>query len=297
MKDFQQFTLLQLQQIIADNNQQMANNYISQNLAVAREVKLSLIKEQLRDGPWIMHEMRILIVLRGWINPVVNLMERRFEAGDLVYLGAEGILQFRDSSPDVHGIGLSFSNDLFSLAIGNTIPRAFDGHLRDFHFHLQPHDLEFLDSIHHLLYINTRAQGYSSQATLHLISTFLWYIDNLWSRHEETSRSQLSREQQLFADFMQLVSQYATQQHILDFYADRLCLSPRYMSTIIRRISGKAAKEWIDDAIVTRIKVELRHSGKTVAQIADDMNFPNPSFFCKFFKRMTGLTPREYQKA
>lgn len=68
------------------------------------------------------------------------------------------------------------------------------------------------------------------------------------------------------------------------------------MSTIIRQVSGKSAKQWIDDALVTRIKIELKHSDKTIAHIADDMNFPNPSFMIKFFKRMTGMTPASFRR-
>ena len=77
--------------------------------------------------------------------------------------------------------------------------------------------------------------------------------------------------------------------------SDALNISPRYMSTIVKAVSGKAAKQWIDDAITTRIKVELRHSDYTIAQIADKMNFANPSFFCKFFKRTTGMTTQAYR--
>ena len=68
------------------------------------------------------------------------------------------------------------------------------------------------------------------------------------------------------------------------------------MSTIIKQVSGKSAKQWIDDALVTRIKIDLKHTDKTVARICDDMNFPNPSFLTKFFKRMTGMTPREFRQ-
>ena len=67
------------------------------------------------------------------------------------------------------------------------------------------------------------------------------------------------------------------------------------MSTLVKQVSGKAAKQWIDDAMITRAKVALRHSDKTVAEIAEEMNFPNPSFFCKYFKRLTGLTTQSYR--
>jgi len=86
------------------------------------------------------------------------------------------------------------------------------------------------------------------------------------------------------------------QEHNLSFYANRLCLSPRYLGTLIGKASGRGAKEWIDEALTTTIKVDLRHTSKPLKQIAIDMQFPNMSFFSKFFKRMTGMTPIEYRR-
>ncbi|MGN1235890.1 MAG: helix-turn-helix domain-containing protein, partial [Bacteroidaceae bacterium] len=77
--------------------------------------------------------------------------------------------------------------------------------------------------------------------------------------------------------------------------AQRICLTERYLGHIISKTSGVTAKEWIDRALIMRIKVELIHTDKSVACIADEMNFPGPSFFCKYFKRMVGVTPGEYR--
>ena len=296
MEELRQFNLAQLKQLIEGKDENLAYNYISRNLAVARNVRLSLIVAQINDQPTLLPEMRILIIKKGWANPIINMMERRFEAGDLVFLGSNGILQYKDASRDVQGIGLSISDELFSLAIGNGIPRAFDGHLRDFHLRLDPVEQDFLDQLHLMIYNHLRQPECSSQVTLHLVSAFLWYVNQLWSCQEQYYREHQSREQRLFTDFIQLVSEFAPEHHTIDFYASRLCLTPRYMSTIVRRVSGKSAKQWIDDALVTRIKIDLKHTDKSVARICDDMNFPNPSFLTKFFKRMTGQTPSQFRR-
>lgn len=296
MEELRQFNLAQLKQLIEGKDENLAYNYISRNLAVARNVRLSLIVAQINDQPTLLPEMRILIIKKGWANPIINMMERRFEAGDLVFLGSNGILQYKDASRDVQGIGLSISDELFSLAIGNGIPRAFDGHLRDFHLKLEPVEQDFLDQLHLMIYNHLRQPECSSQVTLHLVSAFLWYVNQLWSCQEQYYREHQSREQRLFTDFIQLVSEFAPEHHTIDFYASRLCLTPRYMSTIVRRVSGKSAKQWIDDALVTRIKIDLKHTDKSVARICDDMNFPNPSFLTKFFKRMTGQTPSQFRR-
>ena len=296
MAQLRQLNLTQLKQLIAGKDGMLANNYITQHLAVARNVRIQLIKKQLIGQPTLMPEMRILIIKQGWATPIINMMERRFEPGDLVFLGSRGILEYQDASDDIQGIGLSVSDELFALAIGNRVPTAFDGHLRDFQMHLEPADQDYLDQLHLLLYRHLSQQDGSSQVTLNLLSAFLWYVDHLWSRHEQTDRQSQTREQRLFTDFIALVSEYAPAHHTIDFYASRLCITPRYMSTIIRQVSGKSAKQWIDDALVTRIKIDLKHTDKPIARIADDMNFPNPSFMTKFFKRMTGMTPRSFRQ-
>ncbi|MCD8296593.1 MAG: helix-turn-helix domain-containing protein, partial [Prevotella sp.] len=84
-------------------------------------------------------------------------------------------------------------------------------------------------------------------------------------------------------------------EHSIGFYADKMCVTPRYLGVAVKNTSGVTAKEWIDRAVVTTAKVMLRHSNKQVTQISDELDFPNPSFFCKFFKRMTGITPQEYR--
>ena len=150
MAELRQLNLSQLKQLV-ESKDAIASNYISQNLAVARNVRLDLIKEQLIDGPTLMPEMRILIIKQGWSQPIINMMERHLEARDLMFLGSNGILQYRDASSDVQGIGLSISDELFSLAIGNRIPGAFDGHLRDFQLRLQPDEFDFLDQLHQML--------------------------------------------------------------------------------------------------------------------------------------------------
>ena len=295
MAELHQFTLSQLKELIEGNDEHLAYNYITHNLAIARNVKVALIKDQFTSEPTLLPEMRILLITHGSAHMTLNMIEHHFVKGDLVYLGNNGIIQYNEASDDVQAIGLSMSDDLLQLAIGNCIPEAFDGHLRDFHLHLSPDEEAFYDRLHQLIGHHVEQEDHNSQVTLHLVSALLWYVNHLWHRHEQNYRSSQSREQRLFTDFTRLVSQYATQHHTLDFYASQLCLTPRYLSAIIKQVSGKSAKQWIDDTLVTHIKIDLRHTDKSMATIAEEMNFPNPSFLTKFFKRKTGITPSQFQ--
>lgn len=299
MDGIEHFSLSQLQNLLDDgqdgDNEALVRNYISQNLAVAREMLPKAFFSKLAGSPILMPEMRIIILRKGWMEPTINLIPRHYEAGTLIFGGPDSVVQIERASNDLSDFGLSMSSDLFTLAVGGREPKAFDGHLRDFSLQLSPDDVDFLDRLHHLLYLSTRQQEHSSQVTLHLISSFLWFVSQRWSQHEETALRSMTREQRLFSDFIQLVNRDVRQQHQVEYYASKLCMAPRYFSTLIRQVSGKPPKEWIDDALLTQVKIELKYTEKTVVQISDDNNFPNPSFFSKFFKRLTGMTPMEYK--
>lgn len=297
MSEIQQLSLSELKMLIGDNEQLLSKNYLSQNLVIVRDAHISMMKAIFNGAPIILPEIRILIPKKGRASPIVNLVQRHYEEKDLVFIGRNSVLEYNGVAEELQGIGLSVSDELFSLVVGNHIPKAFDGHLRDFQLHLQSDDFVFLDNIHGLLYDYVSSPNNSPQVIVHLLSAFFWYVDALWTRQEQVSRHSLTREQKLFSDFICLVNDYAPSQHNIDFYASRLFMSPRYMSSLVKKVSGKAAKEWIDEAIITQVKIRLKYTEKSINAISDEMYFPNPSFFSKYFKRMTGQTPLEYKNS
>ncbi len=98
-----------------------------------------------------------------------------------------------------------------------------------------------------------------------------------------------------FLKFMDLLLKYFRAKHHVGFYADKLALSPKYLSSIIKETSGSSAPQWINDYIVVEAKTLLKSSDMNINQIADYLYFPNPSFFSKYFKQHTGVTPKEYR--
>ena len=307
MKKLKQFDLSQLNRIfdgLVDTSgregrqaeqEQLVGEYLSKHLFIARNPPIVKLMSRLAGDTYIMPEMRVIILTKGSANPLVNLAEHHFEAGHMVFMSPNSILQPQGYSDDIQGFGVSITDEIARLVFPSDVPKLLDGHIRDCQFKLTPEELQQVEALHSLLYQSMHGGHIVPQVTLSLTAAFLWQADYLWSRHGSENRRSLSREQRLFTDFVQLVSQYAPQEHNIDFYAQRLFLSPRYMSTLVKQVSGKAAKQWIDDAIVTRIKVKLRHTNLSAALIADEMHFPNPSFFCKFFKRMTGMTTQAYR--
>lgn len=102
--------------------------------------------------------------------------------------------------------------------------------------------------------------------------------------------------EELFRRFILLVHEYGAVEREVSFYADRLYITSRYLSTIIRKISNKTPKELINEQAILEMKMLLQSTPLTIKEIAQRLKFPNESFFGKFFKREIGMSPSEYRK-
>lgn len=292
--NLRRLTLSSLRELAGMFDDERIRSYVTNNLAMARLWSNELARHFLSQ-PFMMDEIRILVLQRGYVNVSVNMVSHRVEAGTMVFVGRYVVTEITDVSDDIQAFVLSMSDELLRLALGNAIPKAFDGRLQDFILPLTSSEIEYLDGMHLIIYNSLKHQASSSQVVLQLVGAMMTHISYLWEKSEVMQENTKSREQQLFTGFIRLVAQYAAERHGLDFYASHLCVTPRYMSTIVRNVSGKSAKHWIDEATINAIKVQLRYTDKQVAEIANDMNFPNASFFCKYFKRLTGMTPMDYR--
>lgn len=272
-------------------------SYISNELGmIYGNPSIFLFVVQQNQPPFIIDDYRMGIFVGGEAHLTINLVERHITPGTLVFLGPGTIINPIDFSGqlEVYGIGL-FADFPMPFAPGQ-MPSSFNGQLRDFQIKVDEPDIatarHIIDSIWHIIH----QKDYNRQTVSSLVAAMMYHYDAIYRRHSEQQSIIHSREQTIFDRFIQLVNQHCAEQHQIGYYASRLCLTERYLSTVIRQTSGVTAKEWIDRALITRIKVELIHTDKSVARIADDLGFANPAFFCKFFKRLTSLSPQKYRE-
>ena len=100
----------------------------------------------------------------------------------------------------------------------------------------------------------------------------------------------------IYEQFMKTVEEHYRREHSVKFYADKICLTPKYLSSVIYEISGKHASDWIHEYIILEAKALLKSTDMSLKSISDILCFCTPSHFGRFFKRYTGYTPSEYKK-
>ena len=124
------------------------------------------------------------------------------------------------------------------------------------------------------------------------------FLYDLWNIYANAinRQQQLSNVQgNLFNRFMDLVRQYSTQNREVAFYANKLCVTPKYLSQVSRESSGYPASHWINGYATQEIVALLKNPGLTIAEISDRMNFYTSSHFSRYVKNMLGVSPTEYR--
>ena len=132
-----------------------------------------------------------------------------------------------------------------------------------------------------------------------LISSLTYMSVDLWQNNPaalpQESRTGSNRLNMIFDRFIALVTEYHCTERNMAFYADKLCLTPKYLSKLIKQASGRSAPDWIDAFVILEAKNMLKYSSISIKEIVFKLNFPNQSVFYKFFKSHTGMTPSEYR--
>lgn len=105
-----------------------------------------------------------------------------------------------------------------------------------------------------------------------------------------------TRHKIVFERFVELVEKHHNKERSVSFYADKLYITPKYLSQIIKNVSGFSAPNIINKYVILEAQHLLRHTDMSVKEIADQLNFPNQSFFYKYFKAHTGCTPNSYRQ-
>ncbi len=100
-----------------------------------------------------------------------------------------------------------------------------------------------------------------------------------------------------FQRFMDLLQSNKTKHRMVEDYASQLCISPKYLTAICKKKSGKTANEWITEHVVEDIRYYLKQTDLSIKQICDRMGFPNTSFFCKYVKDHFNMTPLTFRNS
>ena len=243
----------------------------------------------------------ILFCRRGSATVTVDQLRDRVTRDTLLLLLPGSILHLNERTDDFRVRFCAFSLELFSEAAYRLDPSFF--HILHEHAIIRLPDriIEGVRNWFQMASYTYRDRGNIFRNTIirnRLQNVLLEAFDKTQRFAPDVhSQTGTTRQADLFQRFVALVHEHCTEQREVAFYADRLCISTRYLSTIIRSVAHSTAKEFIDRSVVLEIKMLLGSTELSVQEIAYRLHFPDQSYLGGFFKKHTGVSPTEFRNA
>ena len=128
-----------------------------------------------------------------------------------------------------------------------------------------------------------------------LLMAITYRLCSIFSASFETTGKEEKRKIEIFESLVKLIDENFMRERSVAFYADQLCITPKYLSVIVKSVCGKTVQQLLFQAIIRRSIYLMKNTNKTILQIASELSFPNASAFGTFFKKHTGLSPKNYR--
>lgn len=243
----------------------------------------------------------ILLCREGNARILINFRSWNISPGSVITLFPNDVVRIENASPDLSIEGLFYTMDILREASIQIEPAVYYSLREDCCKTDLPMVTGLTDRMLGILavYFAQPDCGCLEQLSLlQLKCYFLGYYDHLRRHpHKQPREMQLgqARANDIFDRFMHLIERDYKTSRDVSYYARMLAITPKHLTSVITTITGQPAKEIIDNYIVMQLKLILRNTNIPLKEIAWDYNFSSLSFFCRYFKRQTGITPMQYR--
>lgn len=277
---------------------------LSDNLQGSEESEMldvaNLIKEGMFNTPFRLRFNMMMLCTSGRMLFRINMRDYEMTPGNMLIIieGATG--ECLEISPDARLMVMVFSSGFDIIKSGIRPSAELIAHIeRHPMFRLDEDEINGLTTVYRMLKSRLTDKDFILKeefAVSCMRMVFCYTSGHIVTSDTTALTEPNSRQQEIFSSFLSLVEKYCCRERSQAFYADKLCISNKYLSRVVKEASGRTPREWICIRIIIEAKLLLRQSNLTIQQISDRLNFPNQSFFGTFFKHQTGMSPGRYRK-
>ncbi|MBQ4477107.1 MAG: helix-turn-helix transcriptional regulator [Bacteroidales bacterium] len=284
-KDNKYFDTWKVPDNYAELNKLSENNCISPDLVLIMESKI--IPRSLISAGHLLttNEGRIFIITKGTLDVNINLFSFHAVSGQVLVAPIGAIVELKDRSDDLEYQGFVFRDLPIPQSLRKPVLVKATNCL-----------LKRLKGYLHSMLLLTKEQPLNLQAVKHLQQAFLADIAACADQmHQQPHNQPEDYKEHYFFHFIELVNKYCTTEHNVSFYAGQLNISPNRLSAVIKAYSGKTVLQWLHHRLALQAKVLLQNSQLSIGNIASCLGFKNQAEFTRFFKRATGISPKDYR--
>ncbi len=145
--------------------------------------------------------------------------------------------------------------------------------------------------------VNNNDHPFKDEMIHHGFNIFILELAAIAKKYRGSDEHGMTRKEDILYKFLKQLSAHFKEERSVQFYADALFITPKHLTKTVKEITNKTCGEFIDEMVITEAKILLEDLSYSVARVADELHFSDQFFFSKFFKRRTGLSPKEYKNS
>jgi AraC-like DNA-binding protein len=240
-----------------------------------------------------------VVCLEGELTATINLIDYHVRPNDLVTLLPGTIIQMREKAERVKLSFIGFSSACLSrINLGTRLLNRYDLIAEHPVVHLSASSATYINDYFSLISRVTFDENYefSPAITENILSSVITSVLEIYSK-SNIMRTNTTRKDEICKELIQLVTQHYVTERKAQFYADKMGVSLQYLSTTVKQVTGKNILDIISYVVIMDAKSKLKSTNMTIQEISYSLNFPNASFFGKYFKRHVGMTPLEFRES
>ncbi len=291
---------------IAEINNHIVASDNYQNAVTVADVDVTwTVVDPMQDGysmPVRLNALFMVLVLEGYTKVCLDYVPYTLDADSFLLIMPSHVFQVAESSPDLKAVILIVDIAFIEGCAPDKRSPSMSAYLQlrnNPYISLLPEETQYVRQGFQTLRekIRLRAHSFHKEVVQNAFIGFLLDVGNiLIGKNEALKRPTLSRKEEILNQFLELLFTHVKTHHVVTFYADKLFITPQYLSLVLKELSGKSANKWIDEALMVEAKILLKMPQITVQQVADQLNFSDQSTFGKFFKKHQGVSPLEFRR-
>lgn len=255
----------------------------------------------LPNEPRRMKCILLALCLHGKGQYSMDTEERMVKANDLIIINEEQVIDNYMLSSDISGIAIMLSPHFFSEIVKDIHDLSSLFLFSRTHpvFSLTQDTCDTIKSYFNLIKekMETKDHYFRKDVVRNLMSAMIYDLSHVIYQTQQQRNQKESRADAIFAEFIRLVERNFRHERRVSWYSERMSITPKYLSEMVKRASRRTPNEWIDNYVTLEIRVLLKNTTKSIKEITKELHFPNQSFFGKFFKEHVGMSPSEYRKS
>lgn len=240
------------------------------------------------------------VCTQGSASYIIDTQRQNIVPGDFIIITENQVISETSLSDDCQGIAFLISAEFFYHILSGIQNLSYLFVFSRFHPVFKVDRQMLSELLTYGAYLKSKISDYMHPYRRELVATLfkalIYDMGSIMYRYQQEETGKLTRGEIIFSDFIAAVQKHFKEERRVSWYAEKLCITSKYLSEVVKSISKRKPSEWIDSYVILELRVLLRNSNLTIKEISERLHFANQSFMGKYFRERVGVSPSAFRK-